>query len=172
MPNNSLMHFGVLGMRWGHRKAQETSSNKFRSDRHHPDHDIFIKSQKTKISNLSDDELRAVNRRITLLSSLNKINPALYDFKHTKRMSNSEIEAQIRREKLKELNATVGITKSKKIRQMTDAEVKAHLDRAILEKPAREYKRNDTLMKIWIGGMVVSMLYNAGVIAAIAKGGN
>lgn len=52
--NNELYHYGVLGMKWGKRKARPVSEDYKRAH------------SKTKISEMSDAELRSRNNRLQM----------------------------------------------------------------------------------------------------------
>ena len=67
--NNELYHYGVLGMKWGRRKAQSSSSGSgTRSKRSNPTVDPSYKKahSKKKVKYMSDHELREVNKRLNL----------------------------------------------------------------------------------------------------------
>lgn len=59
MSDDSLSHYGVPGMRWGKRKGSSIST----------------KPKKTKLSDMSDDELRRVNKRAQLEQEYLRRNP-------------------------------------------------------------------------------------------------
>lgn len=59
MSDDSLSHYGVPGMRWGKRKGSSIST----------------KPKKIKLSDMSDDELRRVNKRAQLEQEYRRRNP-------------------------------------------------------------------------------------------------
>ena len=70
MDNNTLYHYGVLGMKWGRRKSR-TSSDTTRSKRStskSEDHVRAKQLKKKKLSQLSNTELRELNNRMQLES--------------------------------------------------------------------------------------------------------
>lgn len=70
MDNNTLYHYGVLGMRWGRRKARSSSSSTNGSKRSNTsdDHNRAKALKKKKLSQLSNAELRELNNRMQLES--------------------------------------------------------------------------------------------------------
>jgi len=64
--NEFLKHYGVLGMRWGKRKARSVSS----------DHSRARSLKKKHISELSDDELTTLNKRLNLEKNYSSLNPS------------------------------------------------------------------------------------------------
>ena len=70
MPNeNSLAHYGVLGMRWGRRSG---SKNQHFSK----DHVQTSRIKKKKISQMSNDEIKRLATRIKLEQELKSLNPS------------------------------------------------------------------------------------------------
>lgn len=70
MNNNELTHYGVLGMRWGHKKAQSSNasgSSKRRSSKSE-DYLRAKKLKKKRLSQLSNAELKELNNRMQLES--------------------------------------------------------------------------------------------------------
>lgn len=67
--NNELYHYGILGMRWGVRKASKTT--KPSSDAAEAE-----KIKKKKVSEMSNDELQKLNRRQQLEKSHKELNPS------------------------------------------------------------------------------------------------
>ena len=67
MDNNELMHYGVLGMRWGHRKTSTSSSSTGSRKSKKSDDYVRAKSLKKKrLSQLSNAELKELNNRMQL----------------------------------------------------------------------------------------------------------
>ena len=62
MTDNSLIHFGTKGMKWGVRKDRGHEGQR-------------TKSKKIKLSDMSDDELRRVNKRAQLEQEYRRRNP-------------------------------------------------------------------------------------------------
>lgn len=60
---NFLQHHGILGMKWGHRKASSVSEESHDSARAHAAH---TKLKKEGISSLSNDELKSLTQRMQL----------------------------------------------------------------------------------------------------------
>lgn len=58
MNNKELMHYGVIGMKWGKRRARTQA----------PEYTNAKKLQKKKLSELSNDELKTLNTRMDLES--------------------------------------------------------------------------------------------------------
>ncbi len=66
MNNNELYHYGVPGMRWGVRKSQKRMSS---------DASEASRLKKKKASEMSNDEIQKLNRRIELEKQHKKLNP-------------------------------------------------------------------------------------------------
>lgn len=76
--DQQLNHYGVLGMKWGKRKASTSSSakSKNKSTRSKSDDYKEAKSiRKKKPSQMSNSELRKVNERIRLESEYKRLTP-------------------------------------------------------------------------------------------------
>lgn len=58
---NELEHVGILGMKWGHRKASSSSSRPSSSD-----HKQTSVLKKKKLSEMSNDELKKLTTRMQL----------------------------------------------------------------------------------------------------------
>lgn len=71
--NNSLTHYGVLGMKWGRRKGQTTSS---KSSNPSGDHTKKSQLRKKKISEMSNEELRFLTARLQLEKQYSDLNKA------------------------------------------------------------------------------------------------
>lgn len=70
MDNNTLYHYGVLGMKWGRRKSR-TSSSGTGSKRRSNKSDDYVRAKtlkKKKLSQLSNAELKELNNRMQLES--------------------------------------------------------------------------------------------------------
>lgn len=70
MDNNTLYHYGVLGMKWGRRKSRSSSSSirSKRSANDSSDHTRAKELKKKKLSQLSNAELKELNNRMQLES--------------------------------------------------------------------------------------------------------
>lgn len=76
--SNSLTHYGVLGMKWGKRKASASTSSSSKSKSSLPnsnDHKEAVAIQKKKPSQMTNAELRKVNERIRLENEYKRLNP-------------------------------------------------------------------------------------------------
>ena len=70
MDNNTLYHYGVLGMKWGRRKSR-TSSGTTRSKKSSNQSEDYVRAKKLKkkkLSQLSNAELKELNNRMQLES--------------------------------------------------------------------------------------------------------
>ena len=66
--SNEIKHFGVLGMQWGRRKGRVVTSS--------VDHIRVASLKKKKLSQLSNDELKAFNTRRNLEKQYAALNPS------------------------------------------------------------------------------------------------
>lgn len=66
MIDDFLKHYGVLGMRWGKRKSRNISSDFSRA----------TSLKKKHISELSDDELTTLTKRLNLEKNYKQLNPS------------------------------------------------------------------------------------------------
>lgn len=66
--DNELYHYGVLGMKWGVRKAKSTisSSNKRKKPKQTVDPSYKKAHTKKKLKYMSDNDLREINNRLNL----------------------------------------------------------------------------------------------------------
>jgi hypothetical protein len=64
--NNYLRHWGILGMRWGVRRSNPSESSSNRQSTKSQDHEQKVELKKKKISEMSNDELMALNKRMQL----------------------------------------------------------------------------------------------------------
>jgi len=62
----TLKHVGILGMKWGHRKASSGPS--------HPDHAKASVLKKKKLHELSNDELTTLTKRLQLEKQFKDLN--------------------------------------------------------------------------------------------------
>lgn len=77
MDNNELMHYGVLGMKWGVRRARKASSKKttlFKKKSKSPA-DQSSKPKKKSVKDMSDDELRKAINRLEMEKRFNDLSP-------------------------------------------------------------------------------------------------
>lgn len=73
--SNELYHYGVLGMKWGRRKARGSSSTtssrrKSKSDIHE---DYKRAHSKKSVKSMSDKELRDINNRLQMEQNYSKL---------------------------------------------------------------------------------------------------
>lgn len=77
MTNNELIHFGVLGMKWGVRRSSGSNVTKGERLRTTASED-YKKSRelrKKKLSSLSNSELKSLNERLQLEQNYKNLNP-------------------------------------------------------------------------------------------------
>lgn len=65
-----LAHYGVLGMKWGRRKGQDTSSS---------DHKNASSLKSKKVHELSNEQLKTLTKRLNLESEFKRLNPSTKD---------------------------------------------------------------------------------------------
>ena len=68
--DQSLRHFGVLGMKWGHRRAR-------RGKKYSEDYKQVKELKKKKIYELSNRDLQKINNRKILEKNYRQLNPKL-----------------------------------------------------------------------------------------------
>lgn len=78
MNNNELMHYGVLGMKWGVRKDRRSSSSKRKKKtvKTSDDYKEYSNLRKRDVRTLSNNELRKVNDRMNLEQNYRRLNPS------------------------------------------------------------------------------------------------
>lgn len=75
--SNELYHYGVLGMKWGRRKARGSSSKTPRKQRKwSEDARETAAIKKKKVSQMSNAELKRANERIRLEQEYSRLNPS------------------------------------------------------------------------------------------------
>lgn len=62
--SNELYHYGVLGMRWGRRKAKVNKSTRKPKRKMSEDAKEIAKIRKKRVSEMSNQELKDVNKRL------------------------------------------------------------------------------------------------------------
>ena len=72
-----LMHYGVPGMKWGQRKSKVTSgkTRKHGKSSYSKDYSETASLRKKSYKQLSNEELRKVNKRMNLESEYRRLNP-------------------------------------------------------------------------------------------------
>lgn len=63
---SELYHYGILGMKWGKRKARNIST----------DHKELRDIKKKHVSEMSNEELRKLNKRMDLEQNYHRLNPS------------------------------------------------------------------------------------------------
>lgn len=78
MNDQELMHYGVLGMKWGVRKDRRSSSSKSKkkSTRISDDYKEYSNLKKRDVRSLSNNELRKLNDRMNLEQNYRRLNPS------------------------------------------------------------------------------------------------
>ena len=79
MENNELMHYGVLGMKWGVRRARRTNQRiDKRASRKNwsADNTNARKLKNKKVSQMSNQELKQLNERVRLEQEYSRLNPS------------------------------------------------------------------------------------------------
>lgn len=118
----SLQHVGVLGMHWGVRKGSS-------------DHERVASIRKKRLRNMTDEEINTVAKRIRLINAYKKAGGRTSS---TRQLSNQQLENATRRRILSNESWRVGVRMNKRIKDMTDEEVKKTLSRHLLEKSYKE----------------------------------
>ena len=63
---NFLEHIGILGMKWGHRKAKTTSDVQVVRTQNSEDHDKKVLLRSKHLNEMTNDELRSYVQRVSL----------------------------------------------------------------------------------------------------------
>lgn len=73
--SNELYHYGVLGMKWGRRKAKGSSSNSSSRRKSKVEtHDDYKRAHSKKsVKSMSDKELRDINNRLQMEQQYSKL---------------------------------------------------------------------------------------------------
>ena len=76
MESNALMHYGVLGMKWGVRKDRSSGSAKKRGKSSWSDDAREARAiKKKKVKQMSNAELKKLNERTRLEQEYSRLNP-------------------------------------------------------------------------------------------------
>ena len=67
--SNELYHYGKVGMKWGKKTAKRSVSTTKPKAKRHPDKVVIEQLKKKSMSELSNEELKAVNNRTSLEAS-------------------------------------------------------------------------------------------------------
>ena len=77
MESNALMHYGVLGMKWGVRKDRSSGSSRKRGKRSWSDDAREARAiKKKKVKQMSNAELKKLNERTRLEQEYSRLNPS------------------------------------------------------------------------------------------------
>lgn len=125
--DNSLKHYGTLGMRWGKRKKKDS-----------PDHTAFSEIRKKKLRDMSNEEISAVTKRMRLIKAYR--GTSFLRGKRINELSNDQLEAEVRRNSamIEAFKKPFGTVKIRDVKKMSDAEIKAFLERSSLEKQYKD----------------------------------
>lgn len=75
--NNELYHHGVLGMKWGRRKARTKSSSRKSKGKKIPLHEDYINAHSRKsVKSMSDKELKNRLQRLNMEQQYERLNPS------------------------------------------------------------------------------------------------
>lgn len=79
-PNDYLVHYGIKGMKWGIRRYQNkdgsyTSAGKRRRRTYSSDYEETRSLRKKSAKELSNEELKKLNKRMNLESEYKRLNP-------------------------------------------------------------------------------------------------
>ena len=77
MESNALMHYGVLGMKWGVRKDRSSGSSRKRGKSSWSDDAREARAiKKKKVKQMSNAELKKLNERTRLEQEYSRLNPS------------------------------------------------------------------------------------------------
>lgn len=130
--NAHLIHYGILGMRWGHRKNILSPSS---------DHSRASEIKKKGIRNMSDDELDIVTKRMALVKKFKDSQGLRKKPIHS--MTNDELELGAKQGKLAQLDWRFGVRKNKRIIDMNKKEVDDALKRFEKEHQYRKLRTEE-----------------------------
>lgn len=72
-----LKHAGVKGMRWGYRKQPGGGVKKTGRTKGHPDAERAATIKRKRLNEMSNDELKEVNKRMQLETQFRQLNPSI-----------------------------------------------------------------------------------------------
>lgn len=78
MSNNFLKHYGILGMKWGRRKGNSSVTVVRATDS--DDHNKRIALRQKRLSEMTNDELQAYTKRMTLEKSYKELSKSEISF--------------------------------------------------------------------------------------------
>lgn len=76
-PEDFLAHYGVKGMKWGVRKDRVKKSRKTKRTES-SEHTESRRIKRKKLSEMTNDEIGTLNRRLQLEQQYNQLNPSVY----------------------------------------------------------------------------------------------
>lgn len=134
---SEIKHVGVLGMKWGKRKARVADSS---------DHTSFSTIKKKKLKNMTDEELNTVLKRARLVKEYRSTHLARGG-KQIRKMSNEELVTETKRGSAKmtllKSDIFVAFKKFKELNKMNESELNKFINRLSLEKQYKDIEEAD-----------------------------